>query len=594
MNSDRISSNRAATHNLKMVANHASGKISHLKIVKAKDGSLLLQKRGVINHLFSQAMSTIFRDASKKREALQKVITGHVTQLNAKGADEFIGENKGYNDLANAVQKYNNAVARKKGKQDSKSISSLLKEEIKVDGLDGLKPLAFNPDEPIGVETIPVKSKGPHIIKKKGKNHYFYREPKETDPTHGQEASRIFKRTQIERAKSGFGQLVEKIAHIFHKEVTSFHRFHYFRKGEDQNPGEIYNTEDAVMSQEEQATSYWIGHATCFMSFPVASESGQKARINVVTDPIDGHMNPIFYRRQTDPAKTVEESPAANICLISHNHRDHFDEKTLKKLLESDPVMLVPTGDEKKLKKMGFSHVITYNWWERKTIPFQHEGEKYSINIAATPSHHWSGRTLSDHHQSLTVGFVIEDKDGRGTYYAGDTARLSEEHIEDLRNHFDIQTIFQPGGPDEHRPLMKSTHQSSADGLWMHFNLLLKKCHKDCEGDRDRFLEEAKKLKTIYMHTKTFKLGELHFDDTDESVGRVLTALEQGAPDKWEKGYEKEVYEELVAMGQEMEFEDGTYLEPEEIASLLKLGTNVIIPKIGARTSLGAPPIPEI
>jgi hypothetical protein len=96
---------------------------------------------------------------------------------------------------------------------------------------------------------------------------------------------------------------------------------------------------------------------------------------------------------------------------------------------------------------------------------------------------------------------------------------------------------------------------------------------------------------TVYMHTKTYKLGNIHFDDTDASISRVLNWLK--THDSWNDitendtllPYEKEVLLEIAQ-------EEGSHiivagsptpLIPKQITELLE-GT-VTVPKIGARFS---------
>jgi hypothetical protein len=248
--------------------------------------------------------------------------------------------------------------------------------------------------------------------------------------------------------------------------------------------------------------------------------------------------------------------------------------------------MLVPEGDQEKFRKLGFKHIYAQNWWKTTTIPVERIGEKGELKITAVPSNHWSGQGVCDDHHSTVVGYVIHQKDG-DIYFAGDTARLSEEHIETLRNRFNIKNMFQPGGPDEARKNMEGTHQASVDALWMHFNLIVKRIYSEGKfqnRSKADFIERAKRSKTLFMHTKTYKLGNLHFSDTDDSVNRLKTSFRNGRLDPDIRSYEKKVYDELVAFGKGFVFTDGSHLSQEDILSILD--ASVIIPKIGSRTTL--------
>jgi len=131
---------------------------------------------------------------------------------------------------------------------------------------------------------------------------------------------------------------------------------------------------------------------------------------------------------------------------------------------------------------------------------------------------------------------------------------------------------------------MESTHQASVDGLWMHFKMMIPKIYT--KGmDKEEFLQRAKELKTIYMHTMTYKLGNLHISDTKDSVEKVLKALELDDTQHLNlKSYEEQVYRELCDLADVLEFSQNEKLLHSEVALLL--AETVIVPKIGSRIGL--------
>jgi len=147
--------------------------------------------------------------------------------------------------------------------------------------------------------------------------------------------------------------------------------------------------------------------------------------------------------------------------------------------------------------------------------------------------------------------------------------------------------MYQPGGPDEMRSDMESTHQASADSLWMHTELFLKKALEGSSKNKKAFLAACEKYMTILMHTSTFKLGNLHADDTKKSLERVLKALEHIGTAKAEKylkelrPYERRILEELCSFQAEVIRETEFDFSFKELARILREG--VFLPKIGAR-----------
>ena len=146
--------------------------------------------------------------------------------------------------------------------------------------------------------------------------------------------------------------------------------------------------------------------------------------------------------------------------------------------------------------------------------------------------------------------------------------------------YFNIKWSFQPGGPDEARKDMESTHQCSADGLWMHCKLMLE---KERNSTKQEFLNSLKIKKTIYMHTMTFKLGNLHLSDTKDSIQRVISALNTDNTEQL-KVHEKSVFDDICHILDNFSFKDGTGLNKRELASILE--QQVIVPKIGSRIDL--------
>jgi len=401
------------------------------------------------------------------------------------------------------------------------------------------------------------------------KRHHTLCYPGDT-ADHGREAASIFLSTQKERLKAFLG---------FGKKYT------YKNKDETEASYSTHMSPIKAQDGSLEPHSYWLGHASLFLQVPIHStDKTTTSSFNVITDPVEGDLNAIVYPRQTKVARGIEDLPATHVFLLSHNHLDHYCPKTIGKLLSQQPVMIVPLGDGEQLRKKGFCNVVEIKWWEQQSIEFQRGEKTYKMDICATPSHHWAGQGPLGGHESTFVGYVIKDIAGGGDlYFAGDTARLNDSHIKRIRDTFDIRWSFQPGGPDECREDMESTHQSSADGLLMHCELMLKKIYK--EGmQKAEFLRKAKELKTIYMHTMTFKLGNLHLSDTRLSVKKIKRALKESIPASKLQPYEEEVYTYLKEVVQGMRFENKKTLSSKELAHLLQ--KTVAIPKIGSRIDL--------
>ncbi len=274
------------------------------------------------------------------------------------------------------------------------------------------------------------------------------------------------------------------------------------------------------------------------------------------------------------------------MVVISHNHRDHVDTTTLYRLLDQQPKMIVPEGDKQLFIDLGFTDVEALNWGD--SVDINHGGEKL-LEITAVPARHWSGRGLHDSHKSVFSGYVLKapTMENQDIYFAGDTAVLGDETSQNIYQYFNIGLSIQPGGPDENRSDMESTHQSSADGITAHFRNLKARYDKDKLTSRLLFFIEAAQMKTIYDHTATFKLGNLRLRDTYYSYTRVLAVFRQQytteQAESFLAAHEFAAYQQIKTICADIKL-DGEALSDKEIADLIE--ENIIVPRIGQRLDI--------
>ncbi|MEJ2060157.1 MAG: MBL fold metallo-hydrolase [Gammaproteobacteria bacterium] len=148
-------------------------------------------------------------------------------------------------------------------------------------------------------------------------------------------------------------------------------------------------------------TLTWIGHATFLIQL-----GGKTA----LTDPVmSDHI--VTVPRNVPPGLGWAALPKPDVVLITHNHRDHMDAPTLKRL-GPDPIYVVPQGLGRWFKRAGLPRVVEMAWWQREEI----EG----LDITFVPAQHWSRRGLFDLNVSWWGGYVLEH-DGLRVYHSGDT-----------------------------------------------------------------------------------------------------------------------------------------------------------------------------
>tara|TARA_B100000678_G_C18221114_1_gene507120 strand:+ start:43 stop:1614 length:1572 start_codon:yes stop_codon:yes gene_type:complete len=317
----------------------------------------------------------------------------------------------------------------------------------------------------------------------------------------------------------------------------------YFEQQEDKNPDKQYALHE-ISAREENFTMHNLGHATQLI---------QISGMNILTDPVFNDLAPLIY-----PATTkgfgrnfqATDLPPIDVILISHNHRDHVDEQSLKALInkaqnegKSLPQLLVPVGDEDFFTGLGFTDVKAFEWHEEITLKSQ---SQQPITFCSTPADHRSGRHGYDSHKSLVMGWTISPKNrDEILYFAGDTARISDVRMQALA--LDIYQLYQrkkmlgegalpklinmePGGPNYTRKDMQPTHQSAVDSIVSSFRLAIalnavSMAHRGetPELAADKWLD---KTATVFMHHNKYELGPDRFNENVFIYTRLLSYLQ--------------------------------------------------------------------
>ena len=97
----------------------------------------------------------------------------------------------------------------------------------------------------------------------------------------------------------------------------------------------------------------WIGHSTFLIN---------NGEINILIDPVfSERVSPFSFvgpKRMIPPAIEINQLPQIDIVLISHNHYDHLDSRSLKQIHNANPdaTFLVPKGDKRRLERRGIDN----------------------------------------------------------------------------------------------------------------------------------------------------------------------------------------------------------------------------------------------
>ncbi len=228
----------------------------------------------------------------------------------------------------------------------------------------------------------------------------------------------------------------------------------------------------------------FIGHASFLLRFP---------GLVVLTDPVfSARCSPVSWagpRRARPPGLALEALPPVDVVLVSHNHYDHMDLPSLRRLAaRGTRHAITSAGNERILREAGFATVEALDWWDSAVAG--------PLQVTATPARHFSRRGLRDGNRTLWCGFVLHGPDGR-VLFAGDSG--TGPHWRDIAERLGSPDLaLLPIGAYEPRWLMAPVHMNPAEAAQAHRDL----------GARQ----------SIGMHFGTFQL-------TDEPVDAPPTAL---------------------------------------------------------------------
>ena len=184
-----------------------------------------------------------------------------------------------------------------------------------------------------------------------------------------------------------------------------------------------------------------------------------------LTDPVYAERASPFQwagpKRFHAPPISLDELPPLEAVILSHNHYDHLDQKTVVQLAAKTEQFLAPLGVGDLLVKWGVpaSKVQQLDWWQDTWLA--------GIRFVATPSQHFSGRGLFDHNQTLWASWVIIIDDVR-IFFSGDSGYFDGfKQIGEQFGPFDL-TLMETGAYNVDWP---HVHMQPEHSLQAHLDL---------------------------------------------------------------------------------------------------------------------------
>jgi L-ascorbate metabolism protein UlaG (beta-lactamase superfamily) len=245
-----------------------------------------------------------------------------------------------------------------------------------------------------------------------------------------------------------------------------------------------------------------VGHATLLI---------QAAGLNFLTDPVwSDRASPLRFagpKRVTAPGIAFEDLPPIDAVLLSHNHYDHLDVATLRRLQAAHrPLLVAPLGNDAIVRAaVSGMRVITGDWGDRIDLGAD-------VHTHLVPALHWSARGARDRRMALWAGYMLRTPAG-SVWFAGDTGYGDGAIFPAIRAAYgapDIALI--PIGAYEPRWFMAAQHVNPEEAV--------------------RIFEQVGAARALGIHWGTFQL-------TDEARDAPVTALAEAlaargmAPDRF-------------------------------------------------------------
>ena len=208
----------------------------------------------------------------------------------------------------------------------------------------------------------------------------------------------------------------------------------------------------------------WIGHATVLV---------QTAGLNILTDPMWSEtaspFPPIGPERVRAPGVRFENLPKIDLVLVSHNHYDHMDLPTVKRLWARDrPAIVTSLGNDTILANQGIqSHAL--DWGQSfRSLNVCETGRPCpaSIDVRIDRNHHWSTRWGSDRNRALWSAFTVR-LPGGAIFFAGDTGWGDGSWVDEAAARGPYRLALIPIGAYEPRDFMKSNHVNPEEAVAM-------------------------------------------------------------------------------------------------------------------------------
>lgn len=236
-------------------------------------------------------------------------------------------------------------------------------------------------------------------------------------PTFGGDISKERQQQYINSPQFKEGTFVNEKAGIpkdpSFSEIVTIARKFFFTEVENGSPKDniaVQKVTPPMLAQhQDDPKLIWFGHSAFLL---------QIAGKNILIDPMLSEVpapHPLLGSKRftKDLPIAIEQFPKIDALLISHDHYDHLDYSSIKKLKDKVETYFVPLGVGVHLEAWGIApnQIKEMDWWQETTFK--------DLKLACTPAQHFSGRKFTNGQSTLWSSWVIASNK-TSIYFSGD------------------------------------------------------------------------------------------------------------------------------------------------------------------------------
>ncbi len=213
--------------------------------------------------------------------------------------------------------------------------------------------------------------------------------------------------------------------HLTEMDVNFFEAtIEYFKNDPSRSPDrniEVNKIDSIAIEEHPEEITYltWFGHSAFLLEI-----DGKK----ILLDPMLGDTpapHPLLGKKRYSQELPIEieKLPFIDAIILSHDHYDHLDYPSIKKLKDKTGQFFVPLGLGSHLKSWGVpdNKIQEFNWWEATRWD--------GIQLVCTPARHFSGRGILDRNVTLWCSWVIQGRNHK-IFFSGDSGY--DDHFKEI------------------------------------------------------------------------------------------------------------------------------------------------------------------